>query len=648
MSQARSHPQRAPGTQARPGHTLTAGVLIFTAICLAYGNTLNAPFIFDDGPSIEDNRTIRSIFPLSQSLSPPSQSGAGVAGRPIVNLSLAINYAISEFEPWSYHATNILIHALAAITLFALVRTTLGGPVLRVRWAGQAGPVAFAVAFVWALHPLQTESVTCIIQRTESLMGLFFLLTLYAFARTTMAVSGKIRVGWALLCLSACALGMGTKEVMVTAPVIILLYDRTFISGHFSGIYRHRWLHYGLFSLWSLLFYLLQGNPLRGGTSSFESVTWWQYLLTQCEAIVMYLKLTVWPDPLVLDYGTYLAPGLPGVMPQAILLVLLAGATCWALWRRPITGFLGAWFFIILSPSSSVVPLVTQTMAEHRMYLPLLAPLALGVGALAQRATHLVLPIGIILGLLLGVVTFQRNQIYLSPRKLWQDNLEHRPQNNRVHNGLSGAADKEGDFAAAVIHYGDFLRHHPESTETRINYARDLVKVGRKEEALEQFERVVKELPTNMEVRTNYAACLAMLGRNVDAARQLELVLRVKPNDADDHFNYAEMLKKTGRLAEAIDHYRRAVSLRPKAGFMHYRLGDALIQTNRPAEAVIAYQAAVTHQPDLFPAWVNLGSSFMLLDRIDEAIRAYEAAQRIQPNDEPNRKNLEHARRLRR
>ena len=192
-------PVAAPANQ--PGALWVVALLC--AVALAYSNTFRAPFIFDDTQAIVDNPSIRRLWPLTTALQPPSDRGTGVAGRPVLNLTLAVNYAVSGVEPWSYHVANTLIHGLAALTLFGLIRRTLAGPVLREQWSAQATPVAFGGALLWALHPLQTESVTCAIQRTESLVGLFYLLTLYSLARAAAATTTPARAGWSLAGITA-------------------------------------------------------------------------------------------------------------------------------------------------------------------------------------------------------------------------------------------------------------------------------------------------------------------------------------------------------------------------------------------------------------------------------------------------------------
>ena len=276
---------------------------------------------------------------------------------------------------------------MAGLTLLGLVRRTLQRPVLQERFGASALPLALAVAVLWTVHPLQTESVTYITQRYESLMGLFYLLTLYCFVRS---VESAAPARWQVLSIGAGLLGVLSKEMIVTAPVMVLLYDRTFVAGSFLEAWRRRWRYYlGLASLWVLLVPLLAGVHQR--SAGFElGVTWWRYALTSCRSVALYLKLAVWPHPLVLDYGPDIVQHAGEVLPYLLVLAVLVAGTLVALWRRPVLGFAGAWVFVILAPTSSVVPLAGQPTAEHRMYLPLAAMIGLGVvgAACAAGATQ--------------------------------------------------------------------------------------------------------------------------------------------------------------------------------------------------------------------------------------------------------------------
>ncbi len=235
-------------------------------------------------------------------------------------------------------------------------------------------PLAFSITLLWILHPLQTESVTYVSQSAESLMGLLYLLTLYCLVRRAEADGQGGRL-WQCLCVAACLLGMGTKEVMVSAPLVALLYDRAFLSGSFRDAWRRRRPLYScLAATWLPLALLVLSTHGRGGTAGFGSGVspWPSYAMNQLQAIVHYLGLCFWPQPLIFDYGSVLSPPTLRVLPYALAIAGLLALTAWGLLRRPVLDFLGACFFLILAPSSSIIPVATEKMAEHRMYLPLI------------------------------------------------------------------------------------------------------------------------------------------------------------------------------------------------------------------------------------------------------------------------------------
>jgi len=160
---------------------LAAGLIVLAAVA-AYHNSFAGIFLMDDVDAIVANRTIRQLWPIWEVLSPPC-NGETVGGRPLLNLTLAINYAVSGLDVWSYHAVNLVIHIAAALLLLGILRRTFLAPALRDRFGSAATPLALASALLWAVHPLQTESVTYIVQRAESLMGFCYLLTLYCVIR---------------------------------------------------------------------------------------------------------------------------------------------------------------------------------------------------------------------------------------------------------------------------------------------------------------------------------------------------------------------------------------------------------------------------------------------------------------------------------
>jgi hypothetical protein len=249
---------------------IAAGVIVLAAVC-ANLNSLSVPFLFDDTRAITDNPTIRHLGALRAVLSPP-HDGSAVMGRPLVNITLAINYAIGGTSVYGYHVFNLLLHICTGLALFGVARRTLLQPVLTARFGPIATEVALAVSLLWTLHPLQTESVTCVVQRTELLVGLFYVLTLYGFVRSTERGAA---LDWAPLAVASCVLGMASKEVMVTAPLMVLLYDRTFVAGSFRGAWRTRRTFYCfLGGTWLLLAALVANTGGSRGAAAGFGLGW--------------------------------------------------------------------------------------------------------------------------------------------------------------------------------------------------------------------------------------------------------------------------------------------------------------------------------------------------------------------------------------
>ena len=286
---------RARSQIAVDSWVLAAGIIIAAGL-LAYANSFSGAFVFDDTSRIVWNQNIRSLWPIRQFL-----EDLGTR-RPLIQLTLALNYAAGRHDVWGYHAFNISVHLAAALTLFGIVRRTLGSAGLRDRFGGVSTPLAFAAALIWTVHPIQTQSVTYIIQRCESMMGLFYLLTLYCVIR---AWDSSSPLRWHIAAIIACALGMMCKEVMVTAPLLVLLYDYLFLSGSLGEVIRKRKaLYAGLAAAWLILLSMLLGHSSEGvkEISGSWTISPLRYALTQFGVIVHYIRLSLWPDSLVLDY----------------------------------------------------------------------------------------------------------------------------------------------------------------------------------------------------------------------------------------------------------------------------------------------------------------------------------------------------------
>jgi Flp pilus assembly protein TadD len=615
-------PKRAVVPAVRPRlptrwPSFVAAAAIAGAVIAAYSDSFSGRFYSDDNPTLVANASIRQLWPPWVPLVGPAHATTG--GRPLANLTFALNYALGGLDPAGYHAVNLLIHVCAALALFGTARRLLGSPVLRLQFGGDATLAAALIAMLWALHPLQTEAVTYVVQRVESLMGMFFLLTLYCFTRfaegaavrsgplatdnngarqggkregrVTAARSGpahpaiemtagelpSIRPAiwnrWAWLALGCCLLGVATKEVMALAPLMVLLCDRTFYAGSFAAAWRRRGrLHGALMATWIPLGLLVASTGWnRGGSAGFDvGVRPSSYWFTQFEAVTRYLRLAVWPHPLVFDYGTFWRTAAEA-WPYALAIVPLGVAALVALWLWPVAGFLGVWFFAILAPTS-LIPGTFQMIVEHRMYLSL-AAVAAGVVGVAHRVAGrrgllVLVPVAVVL----GVLTYRRNGEYGSEFALWSANVAARPGNSRGHNNLGNASLAEG--------------------------------------RVEQAEACYRE------------------------------AVRLDPDSADGHSNLGALLLRTGRSEEAIRECARAVALKPKQGVLHLFLGEALLAGGRTSDAIAEYAEAVRLAPANFPALLSLGGNLAQQGLLGGAAEAFRAAARAQPADATVHNNL--------
>ena len=673
-----------------------AGVLLVMAVILVYLGSIDGAFVFDDVPAILENPTLRHPGAVAEVLAPPGDQAGTVGGRPVLNLSLAFNYAFGGTRPRGYHVLNLAFHVAATLLLFGFIRRTLdrngdrpggialssrpGNPPpgngarqvaasvsgwisirLSTRWRSRphsirglfppgAEPdsrmalpwvspwsrsdgllIAFFASLLWAVHPLQTEAVTYVVQRAESLMGLFYLLTLYCFVRfagrETAADpprAASVRQGagrgiWAVLAVLACLLGMATKEVMVSAPLVVLLYDRTFVAGSIRGAWRkRRGLYLGLAATWFVLAVLVAGTHGRGGSAGFVAPAGvWPYVLTQCKAIVHYLWLAFWPDRLVFDYGTVLVRHPGDVLLQFLFILLLLTGAAAALRRHPGVGFPAFCFFAVLAPSSSFVAIATEPMAEHRMYLPLAAVSILVVVAVFAALTRLTprfarvgfCALGAAAALGLGAATVRRNRDYRSEIALWSDTVRKAPGNPRAHNDLAEAFIAGGEPAKAAAEFVAAVQVDPDYAPAQYNLGVTLLDSGRPKEAIPHLEKA----------------------------------LSAPRHQAELHLFLGEAFERTGQRGGAADQYREALRLAPGNAEAALGLGNNLAAQSRYAEAVEAFRLAVACAPDDIRIRNNLANALMFSGRVEEAVAEYREALKRDPDNVMVRENLERA-----
>lgn len=594
------------------------GAALAAITAAAYGTSFGGVFVFDDVQWIVENEAIRQAW--------PPWRAAGGSLRPVLFWTLALNYALSGLETWSYHAVNLLIHAGAALTLFGLMRRVSSV------W------LAWSAALVWAVHPLQTQAVTYIIQRGESLAGLLLLLVLYCAHRG--AEADRARNWWYGAAAAAFYLGLGTKEVMIVALPVLWVYDRLFAAGSFAAALR---LRRGLYAA-------LAGPLILGGLLSLVArpglipalvrgdavdVTRWEYLLSQPGVLLHYLRLTVWPFPQYLDYGWTPPASWVGIALPLLVVSGLLAATALAVRRGERLGFAGAWFFLILAPTSSLVPL-KDLLVEHRMYLPSAAAVVLAVLGAGEALRRLDLPearrravAGLALAavtLSLGAATWQRNLDYHSELGIWGSAAADRGDSaKRFYNlGLRFLLEDRGLLEPATFAVSVDTSGLDEAGRRGV----ELLQAGDMPGASAAFERVLRADPANATALTGAGIARYLSGDPSGARQWLTRVAQLRPQDGAAHTNLSCALLAAGDTAAAWSHASRAAVLAPGSAEARHNAGTMGVLTGQWEAGRVNLQEALRLRPHFAAARNNLGAVLAAMGDLPAALAEYESAVR--------------------
>ena len=604
-----------------------AMVVLGALILASYWSSLPYDFVLDDVPCISGNLGIGEFCPIWNvaDISEPT----GLRRRPVASWTFTANYLISGLAPEAFRLTNVCIHFCAALFVFLCVKEILCLPAVPDRYRPMAPTVAVCSAYLWALHPVQTESVTYVVQRIEAMFGLLFLGMTYTFVRGMQSSRPWVWYGASIV---FCALGMGTKEVMITAPAVVLLLDFVFSENRIPQILRRRWpvyLGYGLCSMWLIwiTFFTKIQRPI--GTFTMRSVprpTRLEYFGTQPEVLLQYFYVLLDPSQLCFDRYWPIAKGFGAIAPAATVVGLLVGVSAYCVFRyRSKIAWAILSYFIILSPTSTIIPL--WVYFEHRVYLPyafLCAIASLGLllgmrrilGALtsdsgrAQAATMCI--VGFV-SLLLCAGTMMRNVAYKDYRTLMMDTLRRNPTNVRALMNLSGIFLDEGrhvesaalleraveieptmrtyqgQLAWVYVQSGraDLAIEHLKSIEpmfpdddliqNRFAYAYEML--GDWNQAEKFYRNSIDLAPYRMDHRVNFAAGLSHQNRDQEALEQIEFVLEHQPENLEALLNMGVLMHKKGEIDRALVYLEKVVGRDPSNSLANKILDD--IQASR-------------------------------------------------------------------
>ena len=634
-----------PRVERRPNlwPVIACAVIVLAGLAV-YSNSFHGPFIFDDRVALTQP-SARSLWPIVPVLA---------AQRPVAQASFALNYMLGGPGEKGYHLFNVAVHLLAALALFGVVRRTLRLPVLANRFGGNTSTaLAFCTALFWALHPLQTEAVTFVVQRMESLMALFYLLTLYCFIRAVPSLHPR---AWHAAAVMCCLLGMGSKEVMVSAPLVVLLYDRAFVAGSFREALRRRWGLYlclaatGLVLARSLIGAF--GPHAEPQTAGFAvpGITPLLYARSQLGVILHYLRLAFWPGGLCLDYDWPVARTAKEILPGAFVVGTLLAITVWSNLRWRMLGFIGALFFLVLAPTSSFMP-IADLAVEHRMYLPLAAIIAAAViaaylagQALTSRGetperSRKFLGYGAAAGAVLlaaaalGRLTYLRNKDYRTEVSIWQDTASKRPEDPHAWNNLADACLRTGDHSSKVLDYCEkAIALQQNFAEAYNNRGTVYADQGRLEEAIGDYTKAISLRENFPTAYCNRANAREMTDDFNAAIGDCDRAIALNPDYAGAYYYRGVAHAAQGRLDQAVSDYTKAISLNGNFPMAFCSRGEAHSKMNDMAAAVRDYDRALALNPDLAEAYCGRAYTRVIARDLEAAIRDYNRAIELNPN----------------
>ncbi len=546
---------------------------------LIYSNTFNSPFHFDDRENIVENISIRDLNNLQAiwSFAPT---------RFITYLSLACNYHFNQLRVSGYHLVNLVIHLASAILVWHFALLTFSTPIMKDKWITRhAEVISFLSGLIFVVHPIQTQGVTYIIQRTASLATFFYMASLNLYIKARLLAYGRQTPArwnfYYVLSLSTAVLGMFTKEIVLTLPLMILLYEFCFWG---SGN-RFKWKYLVPFLILLLIIpvtmYIARSVNLGEVwklAKETEDISRGHYLLTQFRVLVTYLRLLFIPLNQNLDYDYPVLHGLWEIPTLAslflLITILIIGILLFRKYR--VISFTIFWFFLTLSVESGVIP-IRDVIFEHRLYLPMVGYSLF----LPVSVYHLCRNRGLRSGtaflfmvvILYSFLAYNRNRLWESEFALWNDTVKKSPGKARVHRMLGSIWRDKGEYEKAIDEYEESMRIWPEHPALWNDLGVSWLKKGEYDKARECFKKALAGNPELVHAYYNMGLVCEEEKLVEDAILWYKKALNIKPPMAEAHCNLGSIYHAKGLLNEAESEYKKAIDANPYLSQAHYNLG---------------------------------------------------------------------------
>jgi len=589
-------------------------LLLPLLILITYSHTLHSPFVFDDIANISANPAAQATD-LSFANMRKAAVDSPISTRPVSYITFAVNYFFHQHEVYGYRLVNLIIHMLNGLLLYLFLMNTFKLPVLRGRikhpfW------VAYIATLIWVIHPLQVQSVTYIVQRMNSLATLFYMLAFLCYIKARLSSSKK---RW--LCAAASfisgLLALGSKEIAVTLPFFILLYEWMFFQDmDFEWLKRNTIvLAAAVFFLLVMAFIYVGRNPWQVIAAGYSGrdFTMWERLMTEPRVVLHYIELFVFPLPtrltLLPEFSVSTSLIDPATTLPAMIGVMFIISTAMTLAKdMRLISFCILWFMGNLIVESSVVSL--EIIFLHRTYLPsMMASLLLTHLILqhvrSERFAKSMLFAGL---LILTFWTYDRNETWCDKVYFWRDCLQKNPTDYRVYNNLGKAMEEKGEIEVAIGMYEKAISTKPEHPRAYNNLGVALMSSGKIEEASGVLHDGLEKKTDNPE--THYNLGIVHNARN-ELQKAEEHYLKAhehfpEDSDPDVHNNLGITLARQGKLDEAVEHFREAVRIHPDDPFSHNNLGITLARLGENHKAIFHFQQALRINPNDRLAWNNL------------------------------------------
>jgi len=620
---------------------VTLIILAFFALgFLVYSNTFHSPFVFDDIVRIEENPAIRIDKLNIKNLWNSAFGKRSARSRPVGNISFALNYYFHQYELTGYRILNIIIHIVTGILLWLTLKKTLN--LKSVRPEFEHGKwIALFTALLWLVNPVQTQSVTYIVQRLNSMAAMFFLLSFLFYLNGRLTAKKGMRWTWFVGAAWAWFLALGCKQNTAMLPFFIFLYEWYFFQDlNVDWLKRNIKYFLIIFVVFIIVAIIFLGTkPLDRlasiGDYAKNEFTLPERVMTEWRVVVYYLSLIILPHPsrLNLDYDFALSYSLINPFTTLLSLIGIIGLIILAVFmakKQRLMSFCIFWFLGNLVIESSVIPLAI--IFEHRIYLPSMLVCLIPVILFYRHIKPEWLAVGISCALIIlfSYWTFERNNVWRDRLTLWADCVKKSPNKARPYSNLGVAQKKQNMADEAFQNFRKALQLDPNYVDAHHNLGVMLEAQNKKSEAIAHYRKAVELDPTYVRSYNNLG--LALLEDNPDEAIvHFIKALQIKPNFAQAHNNLGLALSKQGKISEAIDHYAKALSIEPNSAKAHLNLGDALLMQGKTEQAINHFHKSLQLDPDYAEAHNNLGGQLLSQGKMDEALEHLNRALRINP-----------------